>query len=324
MDGKTLAQDESLRIFYPLAHEGHARAKESNQLFAHYVSASVAQSILEKSEFWMRNALAQNDYAEIEYGRKMLRHAFQSELGSSFFVALDKCHQGLGQEVRAEYESPNFQHLLATGTFIACITKHHESEAGLGRLSMWRAYGGKHPVAVIFSQNALVRPEANPGVFVQPVHYAGEEDFRQELVRTTERIFDAAAQLSSVPRSDVMNFAIGSLVAKVTCTKHPGFREESEWRLVMSSLYGTNLASSRFSVEKIGDAPQMIYKGNLGLSGTADFTGMSMEAAIHQIIIGPCAQPNLIKEVLVNELSKQGVEKPWDRVVISDIPLRRE
>lgn len=272
----------------------------------------------------MRNALAQNDYAEIEYGRTMLRHAFTSELGSSFFGALDKCHQGLGQEVKAEYESPNFQHLLAAKTFIACITKHHEWEAGVGRLSMWRAYGGKHPVAVIFPQNALVRPEVNPGVFVQPIHYAGWEDFRQELVRTTGRIFDAAARLSTVPRSDVRNRAIGSLVTKVTCTKHPGFHEECEWRLVMSSLYGANLTSSRFSVEKISDAPQLIYKGNLGLSGTADFTGMPMEAAIHQIIIGPCPQPYLVKEALVNELSKHGVKNPSDRVVMSHIPLRRE
>ena len=322
VNGSGLTDEESLSIFCPIASESHASAKESNQLFAHYTSARVAQSILQKSEFWMRNALHQNDFSEIQYAQSMLRETFQSELGGSFFKSLDRCHEGLGDEVRSVYESQDFQRRLLQETFIACITKHYQQEAGVGRLSMWRAYGGTNPVAIVFAQKALVRPEANPGGFVQPVHYANQEHFRQELVRTTGRIFDARDRLSLVPRQDVKNLAVGSLLAKVTCTKHPGFREECEWRLVMSSLYGCQLAGPQYSLEEIEGAQQVVYKARLALPGADDVAGMTMESAIHQIIIGPCADPQSVRKSLVDQL--QGVISLSDRVVFSDIPLRRK
>jgi hypothetical protein len=106
-------------------------------------------------------------------------------------------------------------------------------------------------------------------------------------------------------------------------TKHRGFDEEQEWRVIyVPSRDEKGLLKSRFShiVTDRGIEPKL----KLPLVPTAGVMGdkMSLEAIIDRIILGPSISSPLARNSFVQMLQRQG--KAWliDKVYPSTIPFR--
>ena len=157
MDKETINE-----IFFSHSLAANERVKKDRMRFAYYTTAEVALSIIQDRKIWMRNTMTMNDYMEIDYGLRCLSNAFNSDPGSQLKAAINNCHAGLAEEVwklTADW-SPNFKF----DTFITCLSEHDEQDDPFGRLSMWRAYGGKTGVALVVSGGAISLPPEALGV----------------------------------------------------------------------------------------------------------------------------------------------------------------
>ena len=92
------------------------------------------------------------------------------------------------------------------------------------------------------------------------------------------------------------------------CTKHPGFAEEREWRVV----YCPTLEQSPYLIKDIAvvrGVPQPIYKIPLKDIPEAGFAG-AIPAQLSRVIIGPTQYPLALAEAFVESLPKPASLNP--------------
>jgi hypothetical protein len=107
----------------------------------------------------------------------------------------------------------------------------------------------------------------------------------------------------------------------VLSTKHPGFAEEREWRILYSPTTEPSKHLTK-DIQVVGGVPQPIFKIPL-----RDIPEAGIAAAIpkllDRIIIGPTQYPLAQYEAFFELLTEAGVQDPGAKLHISDIPLRR-
>lgn len=104
----------------------------------------------------------------------------------------------------------------------------------------------------------------------------------------------------------------------IVSIKHAGFEEEAEWRILFDERKHTSSGSLSTEVECIKNTPQKVAKLSLNLSLKED----QKTSCLHKIIIGPCANPEIIREAFIKVLRDKGYAEPEKIIHISDIPLR--
>jgi len=108
----------------------------------------------------------------------------------------------------------------------------------------------------------------------------------------------------------------------VVCTKHPGFAEEREWRVVYSpSMYPSNHLIR--AIEVIQGVPQPVYKIPLKNIPEEGLVGAEIPELLDRIIIGPTQYRLAIWEAFMDLLRQAGVADPAKKIVLSNIPLRQ-
>jgi hypothetical protein len=105
------------------------------------------------------------------------------------------------------------------------------------------------------------------------------------------------------------------------CTKHPGFREELEWRVIYSPSFELSETISH-EIVSIDGVPQRIYKIPLIDAPEKGLDGADIPQFFDRIIIGPTDYPIAIRDAFETALHTAGVEDPAERIVVSDIPIR--
>ncbi|PWC29815.1 DUF2971 domain-containing protein [Teichococcus aestuarii] len=308
---------ESAKKWLKTAVHGPAIEKEkylSNKNVSHYTSAEVAINILRYKEIWMRNAYVMNDYSEIQHGEKCLEAAWQSDAGKRFWELLDQGVPGLSASIKKIHLDDHLA--FRSKTHIACFSEHGSHESNLGRLSMWRAYGGENSVALVFKPSFLFPQEKEPrsdapDVNVAPVFYQTPLEFTYSFKVMAKKFEENLQYLGHLNGSEVANALLNRFRFTVLSTKHPGFIEEKEIRLIVNPGFKENMEVNS-DVKAINGVPQIIYKFTLDVLNDLD-----------HIIIGPCRYPVAIFDAFVSELSKIGFKEPKEKVVISEIPLRR-
>jgi hypothetical protein len=125
--------------------------------FVHYTAAEAALEIIKTKRFWMRNALCMADYREVQHGFDILRGFFADKSNAeAFYNAIDLFSPGAAKEAVDHFDRwlPD----IRCNTYLACLSKHHDSEDTNGRLSMWRGFGGTATprVAVVLKIPALI------------------------------------------------------------------------------------------------------------------------------------------------------------------------
>lgn len=133
-----------LGAFFGYSHERVERVSNEKLQLAHYTTADTAMKIIKGRTIWLRNAAVMNDHSEIEYGRKVMEPVLKSPLGVRFYDVLDAAHAGASQEVMRQHVEHRRD--AREKVFMSSLSEHVQGDR-LGRLSMWRAYGG--PVAGI-------------------------------------------------------------------------------------------------------------------------------------------------------------------------------
>jgi hypothetical protein len=105
-------------------------------------------------------------------------------------------------------------------------------------------------------------------------------------------------------------------------TKHPGFREEREWRLFTSPTHEGISDWLHYDVETVRGIPQKVGKLRLVDEASRGITGIQPSTLLNRIIIGPCEHPAHIREALVAAMEEAGVDAPATKIWMSRIPLR--
>ena len=313
---------EQLRnVFHPIFHMLLQDAREKRSKFSHYTSADVACSIIDNSEIWLRNAREMNDFNEVAHGERCLQSAWNN-YGERFSKLLDTAHAGISSELTHLLD--RFWASRLTNTYLLSLCGHKDdgSEDQYGRLSMWRAYGGDCNVCIVFNGHSLLDNDVSINAFGTPVLYADEKKFLRYFERIVSNTEDALDLIGDTPKDDVLNSLFATLYFLVLATKHPGFREETEWRIVhCPDLWSSDFLRQDF--QSIQGVPQKIYKIPLENSPRHNLSGATVPELIDKIIVGPTKSPWAVRETLIHKLQQKNTKDAEEKVVVSDIPLRR-
>ncbi len=314
--------DEQRRIgqvFFPVFTRRFDQLKGQSTPLVHYTSAEAAINIIRSKEFWMRSAWCMNDYSEVEHGVNYLSNTYRGEAGQIFKKIVDDAHPGLCNEIWELFNE--WGPSLARQAYIACFSEHHKDEDEHGRLSMWRAYGGKSGVALVLNHKPFVIESDALRAYTSPVEYCTPKEFVVEFSNLTKSIESNFSFLQQLSRDIVRNLIFNAFKYAALSTKHPGFKEEREWRVIyLSEMEQSKRLTMR--VTTIKGVPQKVYGIPLGNLPDEGFVGAELPELIKKIIIGPTDHPFAIYEALVHELEVAGVKDASERLVVSGIPLR--
>lgn len=313
------SMDAAYSIFFPNIQYSLDRQQAIGGRYAYYTTADVAVSILKHRQLWMRNTAMMNDFMEFKHGFECLKSVWsEGGPGEHFNSVLDKCFPGMAAEVNALFGQ--WIPAIQADSYITCMSEHPPEEDTHGRLSMWRAYGGKNGVALVFKPDLLTTP-LNIGVFTSPVMYVTQEMYRAHVGYIAARMESALDLLRSEGRDKLRNLVFHMYRLSVLATKHPGFREEREWRAVAS--LGMNLSPILHSdVEIVRGTPQTVYKLSLQNVPEKGVVGLDLAELLDRIIIGPCDFPEAMRQAFMQLMLKAGISDPDKKIVVSDIPLR--
>lgn len=307
------------QIFFPIACKAVEHAKHLGNRFAYYTTAEVAYSVIKNKRIWMRSTTTMNDYMEVQYGQDLLLNAIKENSGRALKVAVDACHRDLFDEAWGLVVAwlPGFM----ADTFITCVSQHQPDEDVLGRLSMWRAYGGKTGIALIFNGDVFALQTDALGAYSSPVSYFDANQFSAAIELIATNISGEKEYVSALPRESVKNTLFTMFRFAVLCTKHPGFAEEQEWRIVASpALHRSSLLESEIAI--VHGVPQPILKIPLENFPEHNIEGLAVHQLINRVIIGPCDFPHVTFRSLWTALAHADLASPEQVIIQSNIPLR--
>ncbi|WP_106795432.1 DUF2971 domain-containing protein [Rhizobium sp. H4] len=289
----------------------------------HYCSADTALKIIKNREIWLRNVRVMNDYMEVNHGFNLIGKSLQPPVDTAIETgmnevkkALNAIHPGLADEAfsRFQHWSPLIQH----ETYVTCLSEHLLDENEDGRLSMWRNYSsGQAGVGIVINTSIFARTDDELGVYSSPVTYLSDQGLENSLMQLAQGIRAQAVFLSTVPREALIGHYFLLLRTIAHCSKHPGFKEEREWR-IFHTLGLDELKILKMTSESLGGIPQRILK--LPLDGSVE--GLSVADLVEKVLIGPSQYQNVIGMALADELDRAGKKDAYQSIRYSPIPLR--
>lgn len=286
----------------------------------HYTSAGNAFNIISGKQVWLRNALLMNDYSEIQHGITCLQTAWRNEAGDKLRGWLDAGWPDFQPAFVSLYDS----HIdgIKIGTYMMSLSEHDEDEDELGRLSMWRAYGGDSGVALVLNSHFALSDEDEIKAYTAPVIYKNIPDFVTFFGEWVDGIA-ANEQLKTLDAETLMGLLFHAFRSFVLCTKHPGFHEEKEWRVFHNPDLDGESKWISSSIEVVNGIPQRIIRLSLFDDLDAGVIGVAPIGLIDRVILGPTAHPIPIGQALTTALFGAGVADANQKIWLSNIPLRR-
>lgn len=311
-------------IFMPLASQRREEARQRKQKFIHYTTAEAAVKILQSRVFWMRNVRALVDYSEVEYGKRVIEVALNKHM-LEFKAALDAIHPGAADMAINAYN--RWRESLSVGTFVASVSEHSADDAH-GRLSMWTSFGKSSPTAALVLNLTTEEPEGDGmDVFFSPVAYLDEKGVEDEVLKIIANIKDNETYLKSRSSIEIVNMVAVTLTMAVVCLKHPGFKEEREWRgIYLSSIFQPKLVNGepvvKIEIEHIGGVPQQVAKLPLKNIPSLGVENFDITEVIDEVIIGPSPYWPVMYTAIVMTLVQAGITDAKSRIRASGIPVR--
>jgi|CXWL01.1.fsa_nt_gi hypothetical protein len=312
-------EDRIKHIFFPSTELKTREVSAAGGRFVYYTTAETATCILRNKQIWMRNTAAMNDYLEVEHGLECLKTSYKAAPGNTFNAALNACFPGLADEIKDFFNG--WLPSIRRDTYITCVSEHLPEEDQHGRLSMWRAYGGQTGVALVLNGSVMFSNSNALNVFSSPVAYLSPDAFAAQFEKIATNMEREVDYIKHLGREAVKQIVFNMFRFAVLCTKHPGFHEEREWRVVASpAMHPTNHAT--LGVEVIHGTPQTVLKLNLQNHKEKGLVGLAIPELLNRIIIGPCEFPQIISSAFHRLLAEAGIPEPEKKIIVSDIPLR--
>lgn len=313
-------EEKFAKIFFPYASERMAEVKARKTRFVHYTSADSAMGILKNRVLWMRNASVMNDYREVMHGLESLRAAYDfSDGGHRLRKSLDCVFDGITKEIEKRYNQwvPSFE----SETYLTSISEHSDDEDALGRLSMWRSYGESSGVAIVFNSQAFFSDTNVLGFYSSPVGYLDKNSFGSVLDEVAGNVEANLSQLKRLGRAKTLEIVTRLFMFAALSAKHPGFKEEREWRVIYSPHFMKSNVLIK-TVKSVHGVPQVIYKIPLKNLPKHHITGLEPAELINRVIIGPSQYPTALYQAFVELLAQAEVPDPESKVYVSQTPLR--
>ena len=186
---------------------------------------------------------------------------------------------------------------------------------------MWRAYSGSTGVALVVNNTPFLSESDALKIYTSPVAYLNDAAFQIEFEKVADGIKANADFLRAHGREAVVSFVFDAFKFATLCTKHPGFIEEKEWRVIYTPTMEESDHLEK-GVEVIQGTPQPVYKIPLKNIPEEGLVGVDIPELLDRIIIGPTEYPSAIREAFETLLADVGVEDTASRVRVSGLPLR--
>jgi len=197
---------------------------------------------------------------------------------------------------------------------------------------MWREYGSKgNGGALVFDTQRIAYQQHSP-LFVAKVAYQTKDDRRKTIEQALDQwaTITLAMNLQDHELIVAAHVALMMVTALALTTKHKGFEEEGEWRVIYSAdrdvlnyLHGCK----SYFVGPRGVEPKLKLKFNQTYTSVPATAGLPISLGnianiIERILLGPTVSSPLSKGSFVRML--QGIDKDAlkDRIFSSGIPLR--
>lgn len=254
---KPIGDQALMNLFVSHLIESVERLKVGSRL-VHYTSADNAYKIISGKQVWLRNAHLMNDYSEMRHGLECLRAAWNSTAG----VDLQKWLEANWPGIRIEIENTFSDHApsMLDDTYMLCLSEHDDDEDNYGRLSMWRAYGGRTGVALVLNSKIFLSETDAMAVYSMPVVYRDQDQFVTWFQTWAGSIIDVGDELARLDRQVIPNHFFYAFRSFVLATKHPGFKEEREWRVFHSPSLDRASPWIDISIETVRGIPQQVVK----------------------------------------------------------------
>lgn len=295
---------------------------EARPLLAHYTSIATLEQVMANDEIWFSNPLYMNDWEELRFGMNE---------GAAEFRVNDKLREACKSESNHSKLVYYFDHLFhefdskhAFNTYVLCLTEHAPTDND-GVLSMWRGYGDSASgVAIVFDTGKIEANESSP-LIISKVEYGTTDDRRGWIKNKINDVAEIiwAHELTDQMLFDAAYFWIERLKIFSLFSKHSGFTEENEWRVVYMSERDKSEAFKSmlsYAITARGAEPKLKLKIK-PLDGIFS-VDLSLEKLIDRIILGPTTSTvlaaNSIKRVLIQKNKPALAEK----VKPSTIPFR--
>lgn len=200
-------------------------------LLAHYTTVQTLERILTTNEVWFSNPLFMNDLEEVRFG--LLE-------GNSLVIQSQEIGTACQTPERAHLFGHAFNHYVSRfdmehllDTYVFCMSEH-AVEDNDGSLSMWRGYGANgNGVAIVFDTGQFNVLDTSPLIFAR-VSYASSDARRASLAGLISKFADLLKTFNVA--NEHMHVAAWALFERIQSfalfTKHHGFIEEKEWRVV--------------------------------------------------------------------------------------------
>lgn len=312
--------ERAVGIFHPFTLERMRDIGARAARLVYYTTADAAMHILRNKEVWMRQSSCMNDYSEVEYGLALTQQVYnESEEGRRFQTSLEELFPGINEEIAQRLK--NLIPHLVLNTYLTCVSEHLDEEDAFGRLSMWRAYGGSAGVALVLDNSVFLTPADGLKAYSSPVAYLDRQSCEVEFAHIADNARAEAQFLRGLGREEVIGRVVNMFRFAAVCTKHPGFAEEREWRVIYCPTIEESPHLPKVLLP-VNGLPQYVYKIPLQDIPEAGYFG-AVSRLVARIIIGPTQYPRTLFEAFVELLGEAGVKEPHTKVTISDIPLRR-
>lgn len=319
-----MTDDEIRDLFDPLWAEvrGEDCYPSKRPLLAHYTKVAVLESILRNNEIWFSHPLLMNDPEEVSFGLNT---------GAQLLFANDKIRAACGTVQRFELLKNTFVYWFnrfakedLPKTFVLCFSEHTPADDD-GLLSMWTRYADQQRGAAIVFDTAQVVPRDGSFLIIARVHY-GTNQQRIEWIQTLlERCADIIAN-NAIPddKLAVCSFFIFQrLKLFAIFTKHNGYREENEWRVVyMRDIGDSELLNHMIGYWNGPRGPEPKLKFKLAtIAGMPETENLSLSRLTDRIILGPLLPP-LAVDACANMVEALGHSELKNRIRRSTIPSR--
>ncbi|MBQ5469332.1 MAG: DUF2971 domain-containing protein [Acetobacter sp.] len=299
----------------------------------HYTTAEAAYSILSQGELWMRKVSLMSDFKEITFSIELMRNRFQriqSLFSTEDFQNIIKqvqIQKGLPQDQQdiclkifshPEKIIEEIRRNLLPNIYIASFSiKSNEDTTFLGRLSMWRSYGGKASIAIVFNDRFYTKLTKRSKI--------GSENYKivcgQVFYFPDPELDPFDPKSENNLQEDLNIFKNLDPTSYPILMKHEGFKEESEWRFAVVVEKSQNQAHQigrnvtlRKDLKVVRGIPQDII--------ILDF---NPQEDIDYIIVGPTLDIDhayAIQESFQKITYNNSCVFSDDRIHLSKIPLR--
>jgi len=267
--------------------------------FYHYTTQRAAFHILHSKTIWASDAIFLNDTQEIAWGREALLQAFRRLPSDSKRHAPLRRAIELLSTTKAE-DGRELSGRLRQRAYTASFSTLDDD------LSQWRAYGGANGVALGFTPKLL--SEVTPDAMLAPVIYGKTETLGRILFEDFNYILDESEHWEfskeeyERPREERLRIAfIERYALFLPLMKHPKFKSEREWRLVVPETQIEDRSCAEWREGAQYAVPFLklsLWKGGKATSLKRD-SGENLEGEARQkepwkdcrVVLGPGANP---------------------------------